>query len=38
MRERTHVLGGELHAGPTADGGFRVQARLPVLGDVLTVA
>jgi signal transduction histidine kinase len=30
MRERAHALGGELQAGPRADGGFRVRARLPV--------
>ena len=30
MRERAMVLGGDLHAGPRADGGFRVLARLPL--------
>lgn len=30
MIERAHVLGGELTAGPSADGGFRVRARLPI--------
>jgi signal transduction histidine kinase len=30
MRERTTMLGGSLEAGPTADGGFRVTAVLPV--------
>ena len=30
MRERTTMLGGSLDAGPTADGGFRVAAVLPV--------
>jgi signal transduction histidine kinase len=30
MRERTTMLGGSLEAGPTADGGFRVAAVLPV--------
>jgi signal transduction histidine kinase len=30
MRERAHALGGEVEAGPRADGGFRVSARLPV--------
>jgi len=30
MRERAEALGGELTAGPAADGGFRVHARLPV--------
>jgi signal transduction histidine kinase len=30
MRERTAMLGGSLDAGPTADGGFRVAAVLPV--------
>jgi signal transduction histidine kinase len=29
MRERAAVLGGSLDAGPTAHGGFRVQAHLP---------
>jgi len=30
MRERVSVLGGQLHAGPQDDGGFRVCAELPV--------
>jgi signal transduction histidine kinase len=30
MRERAVALGGELHAGPAAKGGFAVRARLPV--------
>jgi signal transduction histidine kinase len=30
MRERCAMLGGTLFAGPTADGGFRVMATLPV--------
>ncbi len=30
MRERAAAVGGELHACPTAGGGFRVRARLPV--------
>jgi len=30
MRERAHALGGELEAGPRANGGFRVCAYLPV--------
>jgi len=30
MRERVAALGGRLHAGPRADGGFRVHAELPV--------
>ena len=30
MRERATMLGGSLEAGPTADGGFRVAAVLPV--------
>jgi signal transduction histidine kinase len=29
MRERVTMFGGELQAGPRADGGFRVSARLP---------
>jgi signal transduction histidine kinase len=29
MRERCRLLGGELDAGPTADGGFQVRALLP---------
>ena len=33
MSERAHAVGGELKAGPRADGGFRVQARLPVAAD-----
>ena len=31
MRERAHIADGTVDAAPTADGGFRVQARLPVL-------
>src|SRR5689334_19263378 len=30
MRERAHLYGGELEAGPRAEGGFRVAARLPL--------
>lgn len=30
MRERASAMGGELQAGPQADGGFRVRARLPI--------
>ena len=30
MRERVAVFGGEFAAGPRADGGFRVFARLPI--------
>jgi signal transduction histidine kinase len=30
MRERAQAVGGELHAGPAADGGFLVAAVLPV--------
>jgi len=32
MRERVTCLGGALDAGPTPDGGFRVDARLPFEG------
>jgi signal transduction histidine kinase len=32
MRERTTLLGGSFHAGPTADRGWRVQATLPRTG------
>jgi signal transduction histidine kinase len=30
MRERVNLFGGELHAGPGPDGGFTVDARLPL--------
>ena len=30
MRERVRVFGGELHAGPRAEGGYLVAARLPL--------
>jgi signal transduction histidine kinase len=30
MRERVRVVGGELHAGPRAGGGFDVRARIPL--------
>jgi signal transduction histidine kinase len=30
MRERCQLLGGELNAAPTPDGGFEVMARLPL--------
>lgn len=30
MRRRAHAIGGELRAGPTPAGGFRVHARLPL--------
>jgi len=30
MRERVSVYGGELEAGPRAEGGFRLRARLPI--------
>lgn len=33
MRERAIALDGELEAGPRADGGFRVRARLPLRDD-----
>ncbi len=32
MRERVHLFGGELTAGPDPDGGFTVAARLPIGG------
>jgi signal transduction histidine kinase len=32
MRERVGALGGELHAGPRPEGGFRVRAKLPLAG------
>jgi signal transduction histidine kinase len=32
MRERAAVLGGELHAGPRAQGGFAVRASIPLDG------
>ena len=31
MRERIQAIGGELHAGPRAGGGWSVQARLPLV-------
>jgi len=34
MRERAEVLGGSLHAGPCAGGGFRVRALLPLDGSI----
>jgi signal transduction histidine kinase len=33
MKERVALFGGELHAGPRPEGGFRVHARLPLKGD-----
>ncbi len=33
MRERANALGGELQAGPRAEGGFRVHARLPMTAE-----
>jgi signal transduction histidine kinase len=30
MRERAHLFGGEMSAGPAPDGGFTVTARLPI--------
>jgi signal transduction histidine kinase len=32
MRERVLAYGGTLDAAPSAGGGFRVQARIPLLG------
>jgi signal transduction histidine kinase len=32
MQERVHLFGGELRAGPAPDGGFTVDARLPIEG------
>jgi signal transduction histidine kinase len=37
MRERAHLCGGTLSAGPLAGGGFRVRARLPIPAVVATV-
>jgi signal transduction histidine kinase len=31
MRERLAIFGGELSAGPSASGGWRVRAALPLL-------
>jgi signal transduction histidine kinase len=36
MRQRVTALGGELYAGPRPGGGFRVRARLPIAGTVLS--
>lgn len=36
MRERARVVGGELHAGPRAGGGFDVRARLPLVREEVT--
>ncbi|WP_020576048.1 sensor histidine kinase [Actinopolymorpha alba] len=33
MRERAAIVGGEVSAGPRADGGFTVKARLPLRAD-----
>lgn len=37
IRERSSLVGGELQAGPTPDGGFRVWANLPAHGQNRTV-
>jgi signal transduction histidine kinase len=33
MREQVHLFGGSFNAGPGADGGFAVHARLPLERD-----
>ncbi|MGW4946150.1 sensor histidine kinase [Actinoplanes sp. NPDC004185] len=33
MRERVRLVGGSLTAGPRAEGGYRVEAKLPIGGD-----
>jgi signal transduction histidine kinase len=33
MRERVRLVGGSLAAGPRAEGGYRVEAKLPIGGD-----
>ncbi len=38
IRERVHLLGGEIRTGATGDGGFAVEARLPLTASAITAA